>query len=98
MRVGAVSKRRADVVDLSRLRIGRLPPVTRFVLEVRDAGSGPDGAIFEWRWTTEDNPAAEGQWRPTSPQIGNRLRRIADRLDPRPVPVRRTRHRVRSRR
>lgn len=93
-----MSKRRADVVDLSRLRIGRLPPATRFILEARDAGRCGDDFVFQWRWSTEDT-GAEGQWRPTNQHIGAQLRRIADRLDPRPVvPVRRTRHRVRIRR
>lgn len=77
-------KRNADVVDLVSERVARMPAVTRFVLEIRDAGSTPHEGVFEWRWTTEDNGDATGQYRPSSQHIASQLRRIANRLDPHP--------------
>lgn len=88
-----MTRKRADVVDLKSARLDRLPAVTRFVLEIRDAGSTPHVGRFDWKWWTEDNYDAEGQWRPSTKHIGQQLRRIAARFDPRPEPVRR-RHRV----
>jgi hypothetical protein len=69
------------VVDLATERAARKPAVTRFVLEVRDAGSGPGRGVFLWDYSTEDCGDGE-QWHPSTRQIGHYLRRIADRYDP----------------
>lgn len=85
----------AEVVDLLDARASRGPPVTRFTLEARDAGTTPGLGHFLWTWTSEDSTDPE-HWHPSTRAVGAMLRQIADRFDPpKPTPKR---VRVRDRR
>ena len=73
----------STIVDLTTERAARKPAVTRFVLEARDAGCDDRTSRFLWDFYIEDTGDPE-QWRPATCSIGQQLRRIADRYDPRP--------------
>lgn len=75
------------IVDLTAERAARKPAVTRFVLEARDIDSGPGRGRLLWDYTIEDTGQPD-QWRPSTAQVSQMLRRVAERYDPQPRPRR----------